>query len=254
MPPRQRGRGKGPMRGGPLQLQPSHSHNSDHPQHSSESYSSQHLRRSVSHHSHSHHSHHDSFDPNQYINSPPASQNQQNDDSDPEMPPFGTNFHHIELSSDTTSYAGSPYQGPDEWDQYFNQFTLYNTPEHNPHTPSYPPPQTTSPPQEDEPVEPVEQQQPPPQPRKPRTRARIFKMTEKGNNDAVPTDTEQMKEVIGEEVGKAIENSLSGFIDKIQSTMLSLVKEWVKRLEDNVNLVKEKSEERKGCSYKEYGM
>ncbi|XP_021971441.1 uncharacterized protein LOC110866605 [Helianthus annuus] len=77
-------------------------------------------------------------------------------------------------------------------------------------------------------------------------------MTEKGNNDAVPIVTEQMKEVIAEEVGKAIENSLSGFIDKIQNTVLSLVEERVKRLEDNVNLVKEKSGERKGCSYKEF--
>ncbi|XP_021986817.1 uncharacterized protein LOC110883339 [Helianthus annuus] len=77
-------------------------------------------------------------------------------------------------------------------------------------------------------------------------------MTERGNNDPVPTVTEQMKEVIAEEVGKAIESSLSGFIDKIQNTVLSLVEERVKRLEDNVNLVKEKSRERKGCSYKEF--
>ncbi|XP_022032567.1 uncharacterized protein LOC110933665 [Helianthus annuus] len=61
-----------------------------------------------------------------------------------------------------------------------------------------------------------------------------------------------MKEVIAEEVGKAIENSLSGFIDRIQNTVLLLVEERVKRLEDNVNLVKEKSVERKGCSYKEF--
>ncbi|XP_035832960.1 uncharacterized protein LOC110924081 [Helianthus annuus] len=77
-------------------------------------------------------------------------------------------------------------------------------------------------------------------------------MTERGDNDPVPTVTEQMKEVIAEEVGKAIEGSLSGFIDKIQNTVLSLVEERVKRLEDNVNLMKEKSGERKGCSYKEF--
>ncbi|XP_021995664.1 uncharacterized protein LOC110892829 [Helianthus annuus] len=77
-------------------------------------------------------------------------------------------------------------------------------------------------------------------------------MTEKSNNDPVPTSTEQMKEMIAEEVGKAIENSLSGFIDKIQNTVLSLVEERVKRLEDGVNLMKEKSRERKGCSYKEF--
>ncbi|XP_021998912.1 uncharacterized protein LOC110895824 [Helianthus annuus] len=60
-------------------------------------------------------------------------------------------------------------------------------------------------------------------------------MTERGNNDSVPTVTEQMKEVIAEEVGKAIESSLSSFIDKNQNTVLSLVEEWVKRLDDNVD-------------------
>ncbi|XP_021985155.1 uncharacterized protein LOC110881092 [Helianthus annuus] len=77
-------------------------------------------------------------------------------------------------------------------------------------------------------------------------------MTERNVDDPVPTSTEQMKEIIAEEVGKAIEGSLSGFIDKIQSTVLSLVEERVKRLEDSVNLMKEKSGERKGCSYKEF--
>ncbi|XP_021996393.1 uncharacterized protein LOC110893604 [Helianthus annuus] len=74
-----------------------------------------------------------------------------------------------------------------------------------------------------------------------------------GNNDnPVQTSTEQMKEIIAEEVGKGIEGSLSGFIDKIQSTVLSLVEERVKRLEDSVNLMKEKTGDRKGCSYKEF--
>ncbi|KAJ0771927.1 putative transcription factor interactor and regulator CCHC(Zn) family [Helianthus annuus] len=74
-----------------------------------------------------------------------------------------------------------------------------------------------------------------------------------GNDDnSVQTSTEQMKEIIAEEVGKAIEGSLSGFIDKIQSTVLSLVEERVKRLEDSVNLMKDKTGERKGCSYKEF--
>ncbi|XP_022030556.1 uncharacterized protein LOC110931471 [Helianthus annuus] len=74
-----------------------------------------------------------------------------------------------------------------------------------------------------------------------------------GNDDnPVQTSTEQMKEIIAEEVGKAMEGSLSGFIDKIQSTVLSLVEERVKRLEDTVNLMKDKTGERKGCSYKEF--
>ncbi|XP_022003999.1 uncharacterized protein LOC110901479 [Helianthus annuus] len=77
-------------------------------------------------------------------------------------------------------------------------------------------------------------------------------MTDKGNDDAVPRVTEQMRQVIAEEVGKAIENSLSGFIDKIQNTVLSVVDERIKKLEDSANVAKEKSGERKGCSYKEF--
>ncbi|MFS7909790.1 putative transcription factor interactor and regulator CCHC(Zn) family [Helianthus anomalus] len=77
-------------------------------------------------------------------------------------------------------------------------------------------------------------------------------MSERNDDDPVQTSTEQMKEIIAEEVGKAIESSLSGFIDKIQSTVLSVVEEQVKRLEDSVNLIKERSGERKGCSYKEF--
>ncbi|MFS7919461.1 hypothetical protein Hanom_Chr03g00212931 [Helianthus anomalus] len=77
------------------------------------------------------------------------------------MPPSGSHMHPIELSSGTASFAGSPYQGPNESDQYFNQFTFV-------YTPPYPPPQTPPPPQENEPMEPAEQPQPPSQPRKPR--------------------------------------------------------------------------------------
>ncbi|XP_022030933.1 uncharacterized protein LOC110931868 [Helianthus annuus] len=77
-------------------------------------------------------------------------------------------------------------------------------------------------------------------------------MTDKGNDDAVPRVTGQMREVIAEEVGKAIENSLSCFIDKIQNTVLSVVDERIKKLEDSANVAKEKSGERKGCSYKEF--
>ncbi|XP_022042415.1 uncharacterized protein LOC110945088 [Helianthus annuus] len=61
-----------------------------------------------------------------------------------------------------------------------------------------------------------------------------------------------MREVIDEEAGKAIENSLSGFIDKIQNTILSVVEERIKKLEDNTNVAKEKSGGRKPCSYKEF--
>ncbi|KAF5803619.1 putative nucleotidyltransferase, Ribonuclease H [Helianthus annuus] len=77
-------------------------------------------------------------------------------------------------------------------------------------------------------------------------------MASGGDGDAVPRVTEQMRIVIAEEVGKAIENGLSNFIDKIQNTVLSVVEERIKKLEDNSNLAKEKSGERKPCSYKEF--
>ncbi|KAJ0465090.1 putative transcription factor interactor and regulator CCHC(Zn) family [Helianthus annuus] len=80
----------------------------------------------------------------------------------------------------------------------------------------------------------------------------VIKMADGGKDDAVPRVTEQMREVIVEEVGKAIENSLSGFIDKIQNTVLSIVEERIKKLEDNTNLAKEKLGGRKPCSYKEF--
>ncbi|XP_022019431.1 uncharacterized protein LOC110919472 [Helianthus annuus] len=68
-------------------------------------------------------------------------------------------------------------------------------------------------------------------------------MADKGNDDAVPRVTEQMREVIAEEVGKAIENSLSGFIDKIQNTVLSVADERIKKLEDSANLAKKSPED-----------
>ncbi|MFS7914591.1 hypothetical protein Hanom_Chr02g00155221 [Helianthus anomalus] len=144
MPPRHRGsgRGKGLMRGGPSwhvgpsRYIPSPSFDSDPFQDWHDSYSS--ARHSVdllpsyrhsyhSQHSHSHHSSHHShsqsfnrsFDPNQYINTPPAAQNQleqyenQNmdvdEDPDLEIPPSGSLAHPIEISSGSVSYAGLPY-------------------------------------------------------------------------------------------------------------------------------------------------
>ncbi|KAJ0821096.1 putative retrotransposon gag domain-containing protein [Helianthus annuus] len=80
----------------------------------------------------------------------------------------------------------------------------------------------------------------------------VIEMADGGNDDAVPRVTEQMKEVIAEEVGKAIENSLSGFVDKIQNTVLSIVDERIKKFEDSSNLGKEKPGGRKPCSYKEF--
>ncbi|MFS8000104.1 hypothetical protein Hanom_Chr12g01174441 [Helianthus anomalus] len=78
------------------------------------------------------------------------------EDPDPVMQPSGSPAHPIKISSGSASYAGSPYQGPNDWDKYWNQFTFVYTPSY--HSPSPPPPT----PQEDVYMEPVEHPQPPP--------------------------------------------------------------------------------------------
>ncbi|MFS7914256.1 hypothetical protein Hanom_Chr02g00151251 [Helianthus anomalus] len=118
-------------------------HHSFGPQHSHESYHSQH-----SHHSQSQ----GHFDPNDYINSS-ASHKQLDpgehhhkgyqdmdvdEDPDPVMPLSGTPTHPIDISSGFASYAGSPYQGPDEWAEWWGRYKWEFTPSYH-NTP--PPPE-----------------------------------------------------------------------------------------------------------------
>ncbi|MFS7938522.1 hypothetical protein Hanom_Chr05g00440681 [Helianthus anomalus] len=60
-------------------------------------------------------------------------------DSDPDkaMPPTGTPTHPIGISSGS-SYAGSPYQGPDSWAKRWNSYTWEYTP-YFPNNPPQPP-------------------------------------------------------------------------------------------------------------------
>ncbi|XP_022041164.1 protein hunchback-like [Helianthus annuus] len=169
-----------PSFGPPIQDEPQHSHHSHHSHHSLHSHSF--------HHSDSHHSYSPGqFNPNDYINEPPGynslgpedhfSQDMDMDsDPDPTMPPTGTPTHPIRISSGS-SYAGSPYQGPDSWDERWNTYKWEYTPSfHN--SPPQPPMEephfqavTPSPlPVEEPPQQPL---QPPPEPPRRRRNARM---------------------------------------------------------------------------------
>ncbi|XP_022007346.1 extensin-like [Helianthus annuus] len=236
MPPRVRGRGKGPMRGGPSTVGPSHrrtpsasfsssdSHNlwghsyeparhsislssspsfhpsfgppvADEPRHSHHSQHSHHSHEShQSYHSlHSHSFHHSDstyssaqFNPNDYVNDflgynplgPEDHFSQEmelDDDPDPEMQ-TGTPGHPISISSGSP-FQGSPYRGPDSFQEKMATYDWYFTPSYH-SSPAQPPLiepqlQAVSPPPL--PVEEPPQQppQPPPEPLRRRRNARI---------------------------------------------------------------------------------
>ncbi|XP_022019912.1 leucine-rich repeat extensin-like protein 5 [Helianthus annuus] len=182
MPPHVRGKGKGPMRGGPsshagpshrrtpsasfssdshddwrhsleparrsvsLSTLPSYHHSfgllqPDEPQHSHHSQHSLHSHsfHHSSHHSDSHRSYSQGhFNPDDYINAPTGynplgpeghflQDMDMDDDPDPQMPPSGTPTHPIDISSGS-SFAGSPYRGPDTYKEWFGQWDFVNTP------------------------------------------------------------------------------------------------------------------------------
>ncbi|KAJ0451568.1 hypothetical protein HanHA300_Chr15g0569011 [Helianthus annuus] len=84
------------------------------------------------------------------------------DDLDPTMPPSGTPTHPIEISSGS-SFAGSPYRGPDLWAEWWSTYKWEFTPLHH----NSPPPQRA--PSEDPHFQavtppPAPEQPPPPEP------------------------------------------------------------------------------------------
>ncbi|MFS8023189.1 hypothetical protein Hanom_Chr16g01448521 [Helianthus anomalus] len=96
------------------------------------------------------------------------------EDQDPIMPPSGMPTHPIDISSGSTSYAGSPYQGPGEWAEWWGQYkweytpSYHNTPpQHQAMEPSPPPP-------------PPVEEQPPPPPLEPSRRRRNARMSGHG--------------------------------------------------------------------------
>ncbi|XP_022032849.1 leucine-rich repeat extensin-like protein 2 [Helianthus annuus] len=97
-------------------------------------------------------------------------------DPDPAMPPTGTLTHPISISSGS-SFAGSPYQGPDSWAERWNSYkweytlSFHNSPPHppmeEPHFQAVTPPPL---PVEEPPQQPP---QPPPEPPRQRRNARM---------------------------------------------------------------------------------
>ncbi|XP_022004825.1 extensin-like [Helianthus annuus] len=237
MPPRVRGKGKGPMRGGPSgHVGPSHRHtpsasfsssNShdqwghsfeptrhsvslssspsfhpsfgppipDEPQHSHHSLASHHSHEShQSYHSlHSHSFHHSDstyspaqFNPNDYVNdflgyNPLGPEEhfphkmEMDDDPDPEMQ-IGTPGHPISISSGSP-FQGSPYRGPDSYQERMAAYDWYFTPSyHNSHAQPplvEPQLQAVSPPPLTVEEPPQQPPQPPPEPLRRRRNARI---------------------------------------------------------------------------------
>ncbi|KAJ0669593.1 hypothetical protein HanPI659440_Chr17g0702891 [Helianthus annuus] len=230
-----RGRGKGPMRGGPSAAGPSHrrtpsasfstsdSHNlwgqpfeparhsvslssspsfhpsfgpfdplePQHPQHSQPSYHSQEPQHS--HHSLQSHSFHNSeslyspgqFNPAEYVNdflgfNPMGPEDhfsqemETDDDPDPELQ-TGTPGHPISISSGSP-FQGSPYDGPDSFQEKMATYDWFFTPSYH-NSPAQPPlddPQfqaVTPPPLPVE--EPPQQPPPPPEPQRRRRNARM---------------------------------------------------------------------------------
>ncbi|XP_021985010.1 leucine-rich repeat extensin-like protein 2 [Helianthus annuus] len=94
------------------------------------------------------------------------------EDPDPEMPPSGTLTHPIDISSGS-SFVGSPYKGPDEYNEWWGQWKFANTPSYH-NTPPQPPLEephfeAVTPP----PLPAEEPPQPPPEPPRRRRNARI---------------------------------------------------------------------------------
>ncbi|XP_035845402.1 putative proline-rich receptor-like protein kinase PERK11 [Helianthus annuus] len=111
------------------------------------------------------------------------------EDTDPSMPPSGTPNHPIEIS-DGSPFVGSPYNGPDSFEEKFRQYdwvftpSYHNSPLHQPQHSSPLHPQQQQPQQQQNPSEdsrlvavtpppPPPPVLPPPPPRRRRTNARI---------------------------------------------------------------------------------
>ncbi|MFS7967052.1 hypothetical protein Hanom_Chr09g00781201 [Helianthus anomalus] len=101
------------------------------------------------------------------------------DDPDPEMPPFGTPTHPIDISSGS-SFVGYPYQGPNRYNEWWGQWKFANTPSYH-NTPRQPPLeephfQAVTPPPlpaEEPPLPAEEPPLPPPEPPRRRRNARM---------------------------------------------------------------------------------
>ncbi|XP_022007213.1 uncharacterized protein LOC110906378 [Helianthus annuus] len=71
-------------------------------------------------------------------------------------------------------------------------------------------------------------------------------------DNTVSVMTEEIQEKISEEVGKALEASLPGFMERLQNTILSIVEERINELKEDLIHERGKVKEKKGCPYNKF--
>ncbi|XP_022003659.1 uncharacterized protein LOC110901118 [Helianthus annuus] len=72
------------------------------------------------------------------------------------------------------------------------------------------------------------------------------------SDNVLSLTTDELKEKIAEEVGKAIEVSLPRFIERMQNTLLSTMEEKIGELREDLTNDRGEAKEKKGCSYNKF--
>ncbi|XP_035829960.1 uncharacterized protein LOC118479514 [Helianthus annuus] len=72
------------------------------------------------------------------------------------------------------------------------------------------------------------------------------------SDNVLSLTTDELKEKIAEEVGRAIEVSLPRFIERMQNTLLSTMEEKISELREDLTNDRGKAKEKKGCSYNKF--
>ncbi|XP_035838001.1 uncharacterized protein LOC118479413 [Helianthus annuus] len=72
------------------------------------------------------------------------------------------------------------------------------------------------------------------------------------SDNVLSLTTDELKEKIAEEVGRAIEVSLPRFVERMQNTLLSTMEERIGELREDLTSDRGKAKEKKGCSYNKF--
>ncbi|XP_021991921.1 uncharacterized protein LOC110888718 [Helianthus annuus] len=72
------------------------------------------------------------------------------------------------------------------------------------------------------------------------------------SDNVLSLTTDELKEKIAEEVGRAIEVSLPRFMERMQNTLLSTMEERISELREDLTNDRGKAKEKKGCSYNKF--
>ncbi|XP_035841370.1 uncharacterized protein LOC118488234 [Helianthus annuus] len=71
-------------------------------------------------------------------------------------------------------------------------------------------------------------------------------------DDTIPLITEQIKDKISKEVGKAFETNLPGFMERLQTVILTTIEERVNELKEDLINERGTVKETRGCSYNKF--